>query len=172
LPHFAFICEREKKLQAFLWERFLSSAFAFYILSALVADDRSHLFAKEILSHSSPRSRSLFIANFRGNFQHHAIFMILIFSSLLLPPRRPSFMLKTMTSTCSRQLFAQAISLFLAPSFFPRHTQCRSSSPFIRRIIMLFLLLSSLFFLLRAKIFVRHSLIVSLKIRMSVSVQR
>lgn len=83
--------------------------FAFYTLSALVADDRSHLFAKEILL------RALFIANFRGNFQHHAIFMILIFFSLLT------------TTTCSRQSFAQAIS-FLAPSSFFPHVHCAMMS--------------------------------------------
>lgn len=83
--------------------------FAFYTLSALVAADRSHLFAKEILL------RALFIANFRGNFQHHAIFMILIFFSLLT------------TTTCSRQSFAQAIS-FLAPSSFFPHVHCAMMS--------------------------------------------
>lgn len=102
--------------------------FAFYTLSALVADDRSHLFAKEILL------RALFIANFRGNFQHHAIFMILIFfRSSRLQLARGSLLHK------------QFLSLHPPPSS-PTCTVrwCRSSSPFICRIIMLFLLLPPL----------------------------
>lgn len=127
---------RRKKLQAFLWERDFYRPLLLFIFCQRWLLTTGAIYSLKRYSLTSSR---FFIANFRGNFQHHAIFMILIFSSLLLPPCAERWLALARGSFCTSNFFS------LAPSFFPRHSQCRSSSPFIRRIIMLFLLLSSLF---------------------------